>query len=221
VRCAACIAYAALLVFASACAQAADVVPFIENGMLGARVRDLDFPASFPKDLSSGLTSHLMLRLSLRAPGRPDAQRVVELAVKYDLWEETYRLTLSVDGRVLASDTQAGRDALLARLRDARLPSLFPEGSLAPGVTYSLHADVLLNPIDAERMEKIRKWVAENSAYTPGQADVPATGTTTTSNELFNRIFEQFATGSKTAAIWRETVVSSPFRPESVPHERP
>jgi hypothetical protein len=214
-------AYAALLALASAGAEAADVVPYIENGMLGARVRDLDFPRTFPKDLTSGLTSHLMLRLSLRAPGRAEVQRVVELAVKYDLWDETFRFTLSVDGRVLVSDNQVSQDAVLARLRDARLPALFPETSLVPGVAYTLHADVLLNPIDAERMEKIRKWVAENSAYTPGQADVPGTSTTTTSNQLFNRIFEQFATGSTNAAIWRETVVSSPFRPESVPHERP
>jgi hypothetical protein len=221
VRRVACIACAALFALAAAGARAAEVVPFIENSMLGARVRDLDFPRTFPKDLTSGLTSHVLVRLTLRSSGHPDLQRVVELAVKYDLWEETFRFTLSVDGRVLMSDTQASRDAVLARLHDARLPALFPETSLTPGATYSLHADVLLNPIDAERMEKIRKWVAENSAYTPGQSDVPGTGTTTASNEIFNRIFEQFAAGSRTAAIWRETVVSSPFRPESVPHERP
>jgi hypothetical protein len=215
------VAYAALLVLAATGARAADVAPFIENGMLGARVCDLEFPRTFPKDLTSGLTSHVMVRVLLQAPGRPDAQRVVELAVKYDLWDETFRVTLSVDGRVLTSETQVGRDAVLARLRDARLPALFPESGLAPGVAYTLHADVLLNPIDAERMEKIRKWVAENSAYTPGQAGVPDTSTTKKSNELFNRIFEQFAAGSATAAAWRETAVSSPFRPESVPHERP
>lgn len=215
------IAYAALLALASSAAQAADVVPFTDNGMLGARVRDLEFPRTFPKDLSSGLTSHVMVRISLRAPGRPDLQRVIELAVKYDLWDETFRFTLSVDGRVLTSDTQSSRDAVLARLHDARLPALFPEASLAQDVAYTLHADVLLNPIDAERMEKIRKWVAENSAYTPGQADVPGSSTTTKSNEFFNRIFEQFAAGSRTAATWRESAVSSPFRLESVPHERP
>ncbi len=206
---------------ASSGACAADVLPFIENGMLGARVRDLAFPRTFPKDLTSGLTSHVVIRVSLRAPGRPDVQRVTELAVKYDLWDETFGFTLSVEGRALTSDTLASVDAVLARLRDARLPALFPEGSLTPGVTYTLHADMLLNPIDAERMEKIRKWVAENSAYTPGQAGVPDTGTTNKSNELFNRIFEQFAAGSTTAAAWRESAVSSPFRPESVPHERP
>jgi hypothetical protein len=215
------IAYAALLALASARVQAADVAPFIDNGMLGARVRDLAFPRTFPKDLSSGLSSHLMVRISLRSPGRPDVQRVIELAVKYDLWDETFRFTLSVDGRVLMSDTQSSRDAVLARLHDARLPALFPEASLARDVAYTLYADVLLNPIDAERMEKIRKWVAENSAYTPGQADVPGSSTTTKSNELFNRIFEQFAAGSSTAATWRESAVSSPFRLDALPHERP
>jgi hypothetical protein len=215
------IAYAAFLLLGGAGAQAADLAPFIESGALGARVRDLDFPRTLPKDLVSGLTSHLMVRVSLQAPGHPDVRRVVDVAVKYDLWEETFRVSLSVDGRVLTSETQTSRDAALARLRDARLPSLFPESSLASGVTYTLHADVLLNPIDAERMEKIRKWVAENSAYTPGQADMPGTATTTKSNDFFNRIFEQFAAGATTAATWRETVVSSPFRPESLPHERP
>ena len=211
----------ALLALASFGTRAADVVPFIENGMLGAKARGLDFPRGFPKDLTSGLTSHVMVRVALRSSGRPDIQHVAEIAVKYDLWDETFRFTFSVDGRVIASETQVGRDAALARLRDAVLPSLFPEASLAPGVVYTLQADMLLNPIDAERMEKIRKWVAENSTYAPGQAGMPDTGTTNPSNELFNRIFEQFAVGATDAAAWHETAASSPFKAESVMHERP
>jgi hypothetical protein len=211
----------AMLALASAGVRAAEVVPFIEEGRVGASVRGLDFPRTFPKDLTSGLTSHLMVRVLLQSPGRADVQHIAEIAVKYDLWDENFRVTLSVDGRVLTSEIQTGQDAVLARLREARLPSLFAETSLTPGATYTLHADVLLNPIDAERMEKIRKWVAENSTHSPGQGYVPDSGTGNTSNELFNRIFEQFAAGAATAAAWRQTAVSSPFRPESVPHERP
>lgn len=214
------IGWLALLALASASVRAADLSPFIDGGMVGARVRGLDFPRTLPKDLTSGLTSHLMVRLLLQSAGRPDVQHVAEIAVKYDLWDENFRVTLSVDGRVLTSETVTGRDAVLAKLNDARLPALFPEASLASGVAYTLHADVLLNPIDAERMEKIRKWVAQNSTYSPGQGYVPDSATGNTSNELFNRIFEQFAAGASTAAAWKETVVSSPFRPESVPHER-
>jgi hypothetical protein len=119
------------------------------------------------------------------------------------------------------TETHASLDTVLARLQEAKLPSLFPESGVSQGVTHTLRAEVLLNPIDAERMEKIRKWVAENSTYAPGQSGVPDASTSNTSNDLFNRIFEQFASGASTAAAWRETAVSGPFRPESVPHERP
>jgi hypothetical protein len=210
-----------LLALASTCVQAADVVPFMDNGMLGARVRTLELPQTLPKDLRSGLTNHVMVRVMLQAPGRPPGQRVAQIAVKYDLWDETFRFTLNLDGRVLRNETHATLDAVMAALRDLTLPSLFPEAGLAQGATHTLRAEVLLNPIDAERMEKIRTWVAENSTYAPGQSGVPDTRVTSTSNELFNRIFEQFAAGASSAAAWREIAISGEFRPESVPHERP
>jgi hypothetical protein len=210
-----------LLVLVSTCAQAAEVLPFLENGMLGATVRGLQLPQSAPKDLRSGLTNHVMVRVTLQAPGRPTGQRVAEIAVKYDLWDETFRFTLTLDGRVLRSETHATLAAVMAGLQDLALPSLFPEAGLAQGVSHTLRAEVLLNPIDAERMEKIRIWVAENSTYAPGQAGLPDNRTTSTSNDLFNRIFEQFASGASTVAAWRETATSAAFRPETVPHERP
>lgn len=210
-----------LIALASTCARAADVLPFIENGMLGANVRGLQLPQGLPKDLQSGLTNHVMVRVMLEAQGRPAGQRVARIAVKYDLWDETFRYTLNVDGRVLLNETHATLDAVMARLRDLSLPSLFPEATLPQGVSHTLRAEVLLNPIDAERMEKIRTWVAENSTYAPGQSGLPDTQTTSTSNELFNRIFEQFAAGASSAAAWREAASSAAFRPESVPHEKP
>jgi hypothetical protein len=60
----------------------------------------------------------------------------------------------------------------------------------------------------------IRKWVAENS--TP---DVGADQGISTSNTIFNRIFEQYADGSDVAAEWRVDVTSPPFRPRSLTHE--
>ena len=215
------IAHLALLAMAVTCAHAAEVAPFVENGMLGTRVRGLQFPRTLPKDLTSGLTSHLLVRVLLLAPGRPTGQRLVEMTVKYDLWDENFRITLAVDERLLATETHATLEAVLARLHDVKLPALFADATLERGVAHTLRAEALLNPIDRERMEKIRKWVAENSTYAPGQAGVPDSRTSSTSNELFNRIFEEYAAGAAAAAAWSETAVSNPFRPESVPHERP
>jgi hypothetical protein len=74
-----------------------------------------------------------------------------------------------------------------------------------------IHADVLLNPIDRERMDKIRQWVAAN---TTGSSSGPqsATRTTSASSELFARIFEQYAAGKDVASVWRRTLASRPFR---------
>ena len=98
----------------------------------------------------------------------------------------------------------------LAWLIDLRLPKLFAVPS-APGGPLTLHAEVLLNPIERERMEQIRKWVKENSSYVPldgagVRGSAPASG----SNAVFNRIFEQYA-GQDVAAEWRQEIVSAPF----------
>jgi hypothetical protein len=41
-----------------------------------------------------------------------------------------------------------------------------------------------------------------------------------TSNTVFNRIFEQYADGSELAAVWHVTLNSPPFRPAAPANER-
>jgi hypothetical protein len=215
------LAVLAVLALASTRAHAAEVVPFLENGALGASVRGLQFPQSLAKDLTSGLTNHMVVRVTLQAPGQTITERLVSITVKYDLWEETFLWTLSVDGQGPMNETHTALNTVLVKLRESRLPALFAEAALPPGSTFTLRADVLLNPIDAERIRKIRKWVAENSTYTAGQGGVPDSNTSSAANELFNRIFEQFAAGANAAAVWRESAVSAPFRLETLPRAPP
>jgi hypothetical protein len=92
------------------------------------------------------------------------------------------------------------------------LPGLFDTRKLAEGRDYLLRVELLLNPIDREKMRAIRKWVAQNTA--------PAIGDDqgiSASNSVFNRIFEQYA-DSDLAAAWRVTL-NAGFRVESVEHE--
>jgi hypothetical protein len=99
--------------------------------------------------------------------------------------------------------------AFLARLR---LPRLFRSTELNQNARYVIRAELLLNPIDRERMDQISKWVRENSDDTPlGPDGVGARVTTSMSSEIFNRIFEQYAKGSDTAAAWHESAASSAF----------
>jgi hypothetical protein len=74
--------------------------------------------------------------------------------------------------------------------------------------------EILLNPVERERIEAIKKWVAENSTYTP--ADTTGFSDkrvgSSRSNEIFNKIFEQYAGGAKVVAAWKESAFSKPFK---------
>jgi hypothetical protein len=210
-----------LCVLVVGAASAAELAPVREGEYLGAHVRGLQFPSSLRKDLRSGLTSRVLIRLMLLADSRVIETRAVELTVKYDLWDETFRLTMTPGQGAPSDRLLATEEQVLAILADVALPRLFAMSGLVAGREHGMRCDVLVNPIEKERLAMIRKWVAENS--TPTAAGVESSGASgpvaaAASADLFNRIFEQYSSDSS-AAAWRETLQSRPFRPEAVPNE--
>lgn len=208
---------AALLMLNSA--VAAEITAFRREQRIGAHVRNLDLPASLRKDLVSGLTNRLLIRVTLRHGSQPVQDTTVEVAVRYDLWEEIFHLTIATPQGTTAS-SERSLAAILARLANLQLPGLFDPSSVAPNATHVLQADVLLNPIDRERMKKIRQWIAENTTAAPGDPGA-ATHRRTAASELFAKIFEQYASGSEAAAIWTRTIQSLPFRLSDLSDETP
>jgi hypothetical protein len=197
---------------------AAEVTPFVEARRIGIALSAMEFPQSLPRELRSGLTNRVLIRISLLADSRRIDQRGVEIAVRYDLWDENFRVTTRIDGAVTGERTYARIEEVLALLGNLRLPGLFATGDLKGQPPFVLRADALLNPIDRERLDNIRRWVAETT--TPGTA-TSATGASTASanaasNAIFNRIFEQYAAGTDMAASWNQTVSSRPFRPDDL-----
>ena len=190
---------------------AAELTPLIDDQRLGAALRDLRLPETLRKDLKSGLTNRLLIRVTLLARSETLAQRAVELSVKYDLWDEIFRLRTTVDGATVSSTTVARVEEAARFLSDAQLPRLFTRNATAPSTALVLKAEVLLNPLDRERMDAIRKWVAQNTTP-PDAAGIGSNAPTTGANALFNRIFEQYASGTDVAAAWKETLSSQPFQ---------
>jgi hypothetical protein len=202
-------------------ASAADLLPVREGDRLGAHVTGLRLPDGLRKDLRSGLTTRMLIRVELLEDARVVETRMVEIAVKYDLWDENFRLTITPGGapaRVLNADSE-----VVAVLSDVSLPRLFELSRLVAGREHVLKCDVLLNPIEEERLSLIRKWVAENSVPPLSQGVEATRGTGpaagTAYGDLFNRIFERYASGDGGVAAWTESLRSRPFRPEAVPNE--
>ncbi|MBV8804996.1 MAG: hypothetical protein JO042_08115 [Sinobacteraceae bacterium] len=203
---------------------AAEVAPLLDNQRAGVAVRQLAFPDTLDRDLKSGLTSRLLLRVILLAESQPLARQTAEVTMKYDLWDETFAVTMKVGDTIALRQTLSSLADVRARLEDLRLPNLFAMGGVDTTKPLVIQVDVLLNPIEKERMEEIRKWVAENTTHTaPVDPDRPAsTAPLADSNDvLFNRIFEQYAAGAEVASGWHQSLQSKPFTLKELTHVGP
>jgi hypothetical protein len=199
----------------------AEVAPTLDNGQLGAVLREVSLPPSIKKDLASGLTNRIVIRMSLLSSRQILAQAVVGVAIKYDLWEETFAVKVDVDDRPTTAITAHSVDEVVAMLTNLNVPHLFAADSDTSAGALQLTAELLFDPIEKARMEEIRKWVEENDRIAPPDVAslssvLPATRSA--SSRLFNRIFEQYASGASLAATWKQTMVSKPFKMDDLRH---
>jgi hypothetical protein len=198
---------------------ATQLTPVLQRGELGVVLQGASLPPTLRKDLVSGLTNRIVIRVTLLNPAQPIAQKLVGIAVKYDLWEETFAVKVSVDAAPVAAMTYQSVDEVVAMLTELSLPRLFAVDATTAAKTSALTAEILFDPIEKARLEEIRKWVAENDL--PSAPDATSVGSglpapRSTSSRLFNKIFEQYAAGASVAAAWKQTVSSKPFKLEEL-----
>lgn len=205
------------LVLSAAGACAAQLTPAVQNGQLGLILESASYPDSLRKDLTSGLTNRFLIRVTLSRGNEIVRRRAVEIAVRHDLWDEHFAVTVTLDGAAADARTIQSMEEMQAFLRRLQLPRLFATNGLERKQPLSITAEILLNPVDRERMEMIRKWVAQNNI---GPSDAGGrNGGGDLAVSIFNKIFEQYAKGADVAAVWRETSVSLPFRLEALADE--
>jgi hypothetical protein len=198
-------AFGLMLWMLSAAVAAAGLAPIQSGGELGVRIDALPYPPTLPRELESGLTNRLYVRVRLLEAQTLLQERALEIAIRYDLWEQNFTVIRTVENAPPETQTMSSAE-LKIYLAALQIPRLFATQTLGPR-EVTLSAELLLNPIGREKLRMIRKWVAENS--TPVNADQGIA----TSNTVFNRIFEQYADGSDLAAVWRVELKSPPFRP--------
>jgi hypothetical protein len=200
--------------------RGAELAPTLEDGRLGGVLRAVNLPPTIKKDLVSGLTNRIVIRISLLSSRQIVAAATADVAVKYDLWDETFAVKIKNDHSVI---TRTGHDVddVITALANLNLPHLFQADSVPRSGPLQLQAEILFDPIEKARMEEIRKWVEENDHVPPPDAAslssiLPAPRSA--SARLFNRIFEQYASGASLAATWKQTVVSKPFTMDDLRH---
>lgn len=205
------------LLLHAAVGWAGQLTPSLDSGQLSVQVEATDWPVTLRKDLTSGLTNRILIRVRLARGAEIVRQRAVEIAIRYDLWDERFLMDVTLDGVAAEARTLRNAEELQAALRKLRLPRLFAIDGVDATQAHTVTTEILLNPVDRERMEMIKKWVAENSIPPADIGGRTAGGALSVT--LFNRIFEQYAKGADIAAIWQETSTSRPFRLQELSNE--
>jgi hypothetical protein len=128
--------------------------------------RDVVAPPLTQK-LSSGLPMVIAMRAYVLREGdeTPVALAVRTCRVVYDLWDEVYRIKLTVAGgdRDLAVINVEGVLRQCAEVRD--LP-VVDRSVLPPNQAHYLGVIVDVNPVSPQMLEQMRRWVARPSGST-------------------------------------------------------
>ena len=217
-----------LLVFRPSHAVAARLTPWMASTGLGVAITQIALPRTLRSDLSSGLTNRIVLQILLLKDTARVRQRTAEITVKYDLWDETYRMTVTLEGTVVVSQTYTRVDEVMSALSSLRLPGLFAAGDLPDSARMQLAVKIVFDPIEKARLEEQRQWVRENTAPLPAAPNVSeigpgarASAPVPQQHSLFDRIFEQYAAGATVAGTWQDSGSSLEFELKGLRREPP
>lgn len=198
----------------------AQVTAVLKEHRMGFLLENVKLPQKFRDDLRSGLTSRILVQVTVLEAKKPLANKVIDIAVKYDLWDETFGVTIAVDNVNREPQVLTRTEDVIAMLSRLNIPDLFSTDTLQGSKELTLAAHVLFNPLERERLEEIRKWVAENSRPTgvdpASGGSLAAPPVATDSRSLFNKIFEQYAAGAAVAAAFADSATSKPFKLEDL-----
>ncbi len=130
--------------------------------------------AAIRQKLSSGLPSVIVMRSYVLREGgtEPVALAARTCRVAFDLWDEVYRLRISGPGG--ERDTAAlNIEGVLRQCFEARSIAIAERSLLTPGKPHFLGVIVEVNPVNAQMVDQMRKWVSRPAGSTgigPGDA---------------------------------------------------
>jgi hypothetical protein len=130
--------------------------------------------ASLRQKLQKGLPTTILFSAAVYLSGAktPVATTVQSCKVTWHVWEEAYRIDLTQPGTQNTVWTTTV-DGVLRRCADARQLLIASRLQAPPGQPVFLEAKVQVNPLSAQLLERIKRWVSRPTATdtaAPGDA---------------------------------------------------
>ncbi|MFT4929461.1 MAG: hypothetical protein ACI8WB_005594 [Phenylobacterium sp.] len=218
--------------------QAIDIKPENLKGQLAVTVKSIPYPAQLDAELDSGLPNTINVLLWLSDDSNDNGRLVatVDYQVTYDLWDEVYLVNITTHAGGVTRHVVKTKTELLRRLSHITLTQVVDLNTLVSATNTSLSTQVIVNPVDGERIKKIHAWIANSKGFThepqdkrqstsltntvansnriaPVSGGVGASVTVTRSGgprfqKLFDKILEQYMQTDEVPALWRSERVS-------------
>lgn len=199
-----------LFLLYSCVAFAIDVSPVINDQSIGAELKNIEYPNTLNKDLTSGLLMKVVFIVHLQSN---DAQvhqtQRIEINGRYDLWKEQFNLATMQNSQETKEQTFQKMNEVVTFLTSLSLYNLFPVTDLPKRTVLHVNVNMLYNPIEKQRAENIRQWVNRNSVAIPSKTGIAGPSRSAT-DTWFNRIFNQFGETNE-AAAWQMQGQSKSF----------
>src|SRR5688572_25703976 len=95
-------------------ALAFEIEPIISTQDVAVKMRSVEFPDYFPKDLTSGLQTRVVFIVDItESSNQPIQSQHIEIASRYDLWKENFAISTRYNGALKATQTLNTTDATM------------------------------------------------------------------------------------------------------------
>lgn len=208
-------------VFWTMVASAEGVRPFKGGDYLGAYVECSSYPVEpLKKQLSTGFSTMFLIKARL-VRGEWKSEEVLSyMEMFYDLWDEVYVLKQS-SARKTDQKQFKTQEKLLEYLGSFATHDIIPLNKLKKDKKFSIEINISMNPISKDRVEKMKKWLAESTVNPSLHKTGASEGESTKDfgmqfNRLFKKIFDEYTQSGTTKAEWSVQLLSQPVEVNSL-----
>lgn len=197
-------------------------------------ISDIRYPKNIIEhELDSGLPNNFTVLFSLSENNKAMFASTANLQITYDLWDEVYHIQVLADNVLMQERTITQKAALSKFINHLKIESVAMYSYLKPKQSYQINAQVLMNPVTTQRIEKIRRWIAKSQGYNDlsehnqhGHSQQPLGKTSAGDSpkvtntgiggsirprfqKLFDNIMEQYIELNETPALWKSEVANA------------
>jgi hypothetical protein len=123
--------------------------------------------AAISKKLLSGLPTTIAMRgyVFKESGGDPVALAARSCKIVYDLWDEVFRVTVTQAGGATTT-VAVNVEGVLRNCAEAKKLSIMERSSMKDGTKYFVAVIVEVNPISADMLDRIKRWVTRPNGTT-------------------------------------------------------